>query len=389
MVEANNLIYMVDSSGLLSAVTKDGDILWNVPTNTEISSGLSVVNNMLCVGSSSAKLLCYDINNLSLNKHTAIISSINNAITFEQYPSDIEIDLITELSSPIINRNNLLVLKLDNDDIFMVDSISRDTVWESRGQNIPLKTKGSSMPVLTDDKIIVARDNGSVSSYNAIDGTLDWFTIISSRSGRNELESQRDAEMEILIDSDRVIYGHYQGSITSIDIKNGETIWSSPFSFSNDLVINNNSIYGSTSDNHLISLDRASGFVNWKHKIKDEHKLTQPVIIDDILVVFSTNGYIMLFDKTLGQIISLDDIGYELHHQTNIIVDKNNIYLQTLNGKLINAKLIDYNYVKYCSFKMLKSLLLTNLFNIKIQLFLINMVLLEIMKVKFFTKTAM
>ena len=43
----------------------------------------------------------------------------------------------------------------------------------------------------------IARDNGSIASYNKVNGSLNWFTITSSRSGRNDLESQRDAEMDI------------------------------------------------------------------------------------------------------------------------------------------------------------------------------------------------
>ena len=112
--------------------------------------------------------------------------------------------------------------------------------------------------------MLLARDNGSISSYNQIDGTLEWFTLITSRSGRNDLESQRDAEMDILIEDERLYYGHYQGDVTSLDLRTGDIIWSSPFSLTNNLSIKNNSIFGSTTDNMLVSLDQASGFLNWK-----------------------------------------------------------------------------------------------------------------------------
>lgn len=339
IVEINDIFYMVDSYGLLSAIDKDGDIQWSMPVNVDVSSGLSVIDNMICIGSNDARLLCYDVNQLSLNKHTTIISSINNAVTFDKLDPKLEMELITELSSPVINKNSLLLLKLDNDDIFMIDSMTKKTLWESRGQNIPLKTKGSSMPLIDNDTVIVARDNGSISSYNILDGTLNWFSIISSRSGRNDLEAQRDAEMNIAIVSDKIIYGHYQGSLTLLDQKNGQTIWASPFSFVNDIVVNNNSIYGSTSDNYVISIDLASGFLNWKYDVSNDKVLSHPVVIDDIIALVTTDGDLMTFDKELGTLISIKETGFEFHQQVNIINHGKQIYIQTLDGKLVNIEI--------------------------------------------------
>ena len=166
----------------------------------------------------------------------------------------------------------MYLLKLDNDDLYLIDPKSQDIIWKSESQNIPLRTKGASMPLIYDDNVFVARDNGSVSSYDQTNGTLKWFTIISSRSGRNDLESQRDAEMNILIQDNKIYYGHYQGDISSIDMASGNIIWSSPFSFINNIFIYKNSIYGTTTDNFLVSIDQASGFLNWKKNLKNHNR---------------------------------------------------------------------------------------------------------------------
>ena len=58
----NSTIYTVDNDGMLSALsTEDGDILWQVPTNYDVSSGISIVNNKACIGTINAKLLCYEL----------------------------------------------------------------------------------------------------------------------------------------------------------------------------------------------------------------------------------------------------------------------------------------------------------------------------------------
>ena len=200
-----------------------------------------------------------------------------------------------------------------------------------------LRTKGSSMPLIYNDRVYIARDNGSISSYNQINGTLEWFTIISSRSGRNDLESQRDAEMDIVINNNKIYYGHYQGNISSLDLLSGNIIWSSPFSFINNIKISDNSIYGSTTNDLLVSLDEASGFLNWKIKITKS--ITEPFIIDDYVMTFTTDGILLGYDKGSGQIVYRKDYGFDLHPQTKIKIEKNNLYFQTIDGDSINLKI--------------------------------------------------
>ena len=331
----NNSLYTIDTDGLLSAIDlTTGNIEWSVPTNRQISSGLSSINNSICLGTTNAKLICHDIDLLASNKYTPLISSLSNITEFSEYPAEIEVDLITELATPTIAINNLLLLKLDNDDLYLIDPSDRSTIWKSESQNITLRTKGSSKPLYQNNTVFVARDNGSVSSYNAIDGTLNWFTIISSRSGRNDLESQRDAEMQIIIDNESLYYGHFQGELNALDINTGNIIWASPFSFINDIVINDNSIYGSTSDNMLVSIDQASGFVNWKSKTSSE-KFTQPFIINDLVMAFTTQGRLVAFNKN-GYLVYEKEFDLDIHSQTKFIQDGNKLYFQTIDGDIVH-----------------------------------------------------
>ena len=331
----NNNIFTVDTNGLLTAIDlTNGNINWSIPTNREISSGLSVINNSICLGTSSAELICHNINLLASNQHTPIITTLSNLTKFSEYPADTRLDLITELAAPVVGINNLFLLKLDNDDLYLINPVDEKVIWKSESQNIPLRTKGSSKPLYVDNTVFVARDNGSVSSYSAIDGTLNWFTIISSRSGRNDLESQRDAEMEITIDNDKLYYGHFQGELNALDINTGNIIWTSPFSFTNNIIINNNSIYGSTSDNMVVSIDQASGFVNWKSKISSE-KFTQPFIVSDVVMAFTTKGTLVAFNKD-GYLVYEKAFALSIHSQTQFIQDGNKLYFQTIDGDIVH-----------------------------------------------------
>ena len=337
ILKKNNSIYSVDSNGLLSAVSSDnGEIIWQISTNYDVSSGISLVNNKICLGTTDAKLICFKINSLSDSSHVPILTSIKNSTTFSKKVPDIKIDLLSELASPVLPINNLILMKLDNDDLYLMDPSTKDVIWKTESQNIPLRTKGASMPFILDNSVFIARDNGSLSAYDKTTGILKWLTIISSRSGRNDLESQRDAEMSILIKNNKIYYGHYQGSLASLDKNTGDRIWSSPFSFSNNISLYKNSIYGSTSDNLLVSLDEASGFLNWKKEINT--KITEPFIIEKVVMIFTTNGTLLGYDLETGIKVHEKEYGYDLNAKTQFIIQKNNIFFQTNDGDTIRLQ---------------------------------------------------
>ncbi len=334
MKKVNNILYSVDTDGLISATSiKDGSIIWQVPTNYNVSSGISVFDDQICLGTMDAKLVCFSIKSLEMNSYIPLVSYIQNRATFAEASTHIEIDLITELASSIEMINNLFLLKLDNDDLYLIDPVTQDIIWKSESQNIPLRTKGASRPGLYNNSVLIARDNGSISSYNQINGTLEWFTLITSRSGRNDLESQRDAEMDILIEDERLYYGHYQGDVTSLDLRTGNIIWSSPFSLTNNLSIKNNSIFGTTTDNILISLDQASGFLNWKVKLNKA--ATEPFVLGKTVMIFSIDGVLYGYNIDTGKQVYKMDYGFDLHPRTKFIKDQNFVYFQSIDGDII------------------------------------------------------
>ena len=333
----NDLIYSVDSYGLVSAVSSaNGDIVWQIATNYDVSSGISVVNDKVCFGTMDAKLICFDTETLSHNSHFPLITSMKNLTTFSKTNPDLEIELISELATPILSINNLFLLKLDNDDLYLIDPSSQVVIWKSESQNIPLRSKGASMPLVQNNTVYIARDNGSLSAYDQTNGTLKWLTIISSRSGRNDLESQRDAEMNILVSNNKLFYGHFQGEIAALDLSTGDIIWSSPLSFINNISIHSSSLLGSTTSNVLVSLDKASGFINWKSEVNKD--ITEPFIIDKIVMIFTTDGTLYGYDIESGEKVYQEEYGYDIHPQTEFIVEKNNIYFQSIDGDTIHLR---------------------------------------------------
>ena len=140
--------------------------------------------------------------------------------------------------------------------------------------------------------------------------------------------------MQISIDNGKLYYGHFQGDLTALDSNTGNIVWTSPFSFINNIIINDNSIYGTTSDKVLVSIDQASGFLNWRSKISSE-QFTQPFIVEDLVMTFTTEGTLVAFKKD-GTNVYEKSFDLNLHPQTKFVLDGNKLYFQTLDGDIVH-----------------------------------------------------
>ena len=100
--------------------------------------------------------------------------------------------------------------------------------------------------------------------------------------------------------------------------------------------INGSSILGSTTSNVLVSLDKASGFTIWKNELNKD--ITEPFIIDRIVMIFSTDGTLFGYDIESGERVYQEEYGYNIHPKTEFIVERNNIYFQTNDGETIHLR---------------------------------------------------
>ena len=90
----------------------------------------------------------------------------------------------------------------------------------------------------------------------------------------------------------------------------------------------------STSDKKLVSIDQASGFLNWKSKVSSE-QFTQPFIIEDIVMAFTTKGTLVAFNKD-GYLVYEKAFDLDIHSQTQFIQDGNKLYFQTIDGDIVH-----------------------------------------------------
>jgi len=249
------------------------------------------------------------------------------------------IQLKSEASSPGIGIDDLIIIKLDDGDTTAINIKNNNIEWNYKGRNVPLSIKGSGSIASQNNNIYVPRDDGNIISLVSSSGKLNWLASISPRSGRNELESLRDVEIEPVISNGVLFIGSYQGNLVSIDTLNGNIIWSRPMSVMSHFSVDDSSLYVSDDSGYIYSIDRYNGSIQWKQNTPNNVQSTQIFIIDNYIVSLSVDGHIIVIDKLDGKLLVFKSILSDIDPQANGLLEDKVLYIVSKNGRLNAIKI--------------------------------------------------
>ena len=337
----NNNSYIIDSEGLITSIDlSSGKVKWVHDLDLDVSSGLSLHNNMLFFGTNDGKYHGYKIDRLASSYEFFDKLDITSLFQKSSVEPDLLVQLLSEVSSPGLGIDNLIFIKLDDGNSVAINIEDSKVEWKYKGRNVPLSMKGSGAIANLNSNLFIARDDGNLISLKKDTGKLNWIISISPRSGRNELESLRDVEMTPFVKDGTVFAGSFQGNLIAVDAFNGNLIWSKPMSVLSNIYVDEGNVYVADSKGYIFSLDRFSGFTKWKLKLENSLIGTQSFSNDKYMINISTKGHIMVIDKTQGKILSLVDVINDIDNQVKgVLIDKI-LYITSKNGRL-NAIKID------------------------------------------------
>ena len=163
---------------------------------------------------------------------------------------------------------------------------------------------------IDNNKFYVLDSNNSFLCFSLIDGKKLW----EFQTEQKLINSQK--KTSIIFNNFSVFFNNTKGEVVSLDKNSGELIWlTSTLSFeesnqsflykTSDLVLDNSSIYLSNNKNKFISIDVRSGLINWTQMLDSQ---LRPIIVDDIILTVSTNGYLYVIQKKTGKIIRITNI---------------------------------------------------------------------------------
>ncbi len=249
---------------------------------------------------------------------------------------------------PILSLSNYKNLLLVTDSLskyYLVDLNSGDLLWSKDHT-----TNFISDIKIDNNKFYVLDSNNSFLCFSLINGEKLW----EFQTEQKLINSQK--KTSIVFNNSSVFFNNSKGEIISLDKESGELIWlTSTITYAesfqsfllktSDLVLDESSIYLSNNKNDFFSIDAVTGIVNWSQMLDSQ---LRPVVVDDIIITVSNNGYLYVIEKNTGNILRITNIFSNSKKRftknikpTGFVSSLKDIIITTDSGKLLVVNISD------------------------------------------------
>lgn len=288
-----NRVYSADYKGRITAIDiKRGRRLWTVHLKKPVSSGPTVSNGKLAVGTSQGEVLLLNAKTGKLEWKNRVSSEV--------------------LSAPAIGNGVVVVRSIDG----VITALHEKTggkMWRYKRRAPVLTIRGSSAPVIANGRIYAGFDNGKVACISPQNGRILWERSITVVRGRTELERLVDIDTDPVINNGILYIAGYQGKLAAVDVKEAQLLWTQSTSSTKSLAVDEKHVYVTDEHSQIWAYDRVTGVSVWKQGTMRARKLTGPVVFGNYIVAGDYQGYLHWLDKFSGRVVAryrADSKGY-------------------------------------------------------------------------------
>lgn len=311
-VVRGDIIYTADVSGLIQAVSKtNGKIKWSTQLKHGIVSGPTVADGFIAVGTNASTL-----------------ALLNQADGKELWHHKVSGEV---LSPPALSHQKVIAKTIDGK-VFAYDAVNGKQLWVAEHGSPSLVLKASSSPIIVDNLVLIGFSDGKLDALELQTGRVVWQRSIAYATGSSDVERLVDIDSDPIV-KDKIAYlASYQGYIGALSLTDGQFIWRKAGSVYKNMVLHENTLYLTDSNDVVWSLDRHTGHVNWKQTALKARGLTEPVLIGNDLVVGDKTGYLHFIGSQTGELLARSQLSGAVTMSPSVV--GRNLYVLTDNGML-------------------------------------------------------
>jgi outer membrane protein assembly factor BamB len=306
-------IFAVDYKGrVLSVDALSGRTKWRTETELDVSSGPSVKENMLLIGTLDGTVHAFRAADGSPMWQAAVSSEV--------------------LALPVLEDGVVVVRCLDGR-VFGLDADNGSRLWVY-DRSVPLLSlRGNGTPLGRAGIVYVGYDGGYVVALRAADGRVVWEQPVVAAEGRTELERLVDIDGRMAVVATDLYVSSFKGRVASLAVESGRLLWFKDIGSATGVVVNRTRLAVSDRDGNLWLLDRRNGSTLWKQDILLRRGLTTPAIYDRYAVVGDFEGYLHWFDAEDGTLVARTKVSKKGFASAPFSVGTT-LYVLTNNGDL-------------------------------------------------------
>jgi outer membrane protein assembly factor BamB len=305
-----------DDKGLTSGISK----LWSNGLSAKIAGGLSVAYETVFFGTENGEVVALDTNTGEQKWITTVKGEV--------------------LAAPAID-SGIVLINTGSGFIFALNADDGEEVWSSESDVPPLSLRGVSSPAAVNGGAIIGTATGKLVVNILETGQTAWEQVISSATGVTELERIVDIDSEPLVAGGNVYVISYDGTLAAVELRTGRVIWKREYKSYRSMSLAGSTLYLVDINSNVYALDSRNGVELWSQGALKQRLLTGVTPIGNYLVGGDKFGYLHWFDQADGKIVAQLEVGDDdedegIYHSP--VVDKDNLYTQTRDGKLVAVK---------------------------------------------------
>jgi outer membrane protein assembly factor BamB len=279
-----NNVYAASNNGDVYAFRlKDGERLWKVSTDFELSAGPGLGNNIVVVAAQDGTVLTLDAATGKKLWQVGVDSEV--------------------LASPAVSDDAVVVHTTDGH-VIALSPGSGQKLWNISREPPKLSLRGSAAPLIIGSTAYVGLNTGKLLALNLADGSQRWEAMVSSPSGSDELSRLTDLDGAVAHDSSDLFAVTYQGKVAEISPDNGQILWSREMSSYTGVSTDDGNAYVSDVHGGVWALRKDSGVPTWTQPALRARDVTLPVPYQGTVVVGDLDGYLHFMSASDGTFVA-------------------------------------------------------------------------------------
>ena len=275
-------LFFSDSQGTVSSMAiNSGNNNWSTNLNF-LSSGTAVGFGILVVSDIDGNVIALDQDDGSKLWSTNVKGEV--------------------LSKAAIDTK-IVAVKTGSGELIGLNKNTGAIEWSYRSKLPALTVRGSSSPIISDDKIYTTFDNGRLGVFEIGSGFPLWDGAISYVSGTSELENLIDSDSSPVVEGGLVYTINYQGKLNIFDIAQKRSVWTYETSSFYSPVVMRGMLLIVEANSKIRSFSLKSLEESWINEDYLNRGLSNAVSYKGNLIVGDFQGYVHIIDPLNGKTI--------------------------------------------------------------------------------------